>query len=86
MHQIAIRRGHHAYVDADGFGTAEALEFALLQDAQQLALKIERQIADLIQEYGAAIRLFESPNTVLQGAGECAAGMAEKLRFEQVFR
>jgi len=43
------------------------LEFALLSNAQQLALQIERQIADFIQEYGAAVHLFESPDAALQG-------------------
>src|SRR5829696_2847636 len=47
--EILIGCGHHAYTDAPGMRAAQALELLLLQNAQQLRLQFERNIADFIQ-------------------------------------
>jgi hypothetical protein len=40
---------------------ADALVFALLQDAQQLALQVERNLADFVEEDRAAVSELEPP-------------------------
>ena len=41
---------------------ADALDLAFLEDAQQLRLQVERQLADLVQEEGAAVGQLEAPD------------------------
>ncbi len=64
---------------------AEALELSFLQHAQQFALQVGRDFANFITQQRAAIRQFESPHTVLDRSGECAAHMPEKFALEQLF-
>ena len=58
--EIAVGRRHHAHVDLDRLGAADALELALLQHAQQLDLHVERQVADLVEEQRAAVGQLEA--------------------------
>ena len=67
--QIAVGRGDHAHVDFAGLRAADRLELALLQHAQQLALQVERQLADLVEEERAAV-----------GQGEAAVALAASRR------
>ena len=46
----------HPHVDLDLLAAAEALDHPLLQEAQQLGLQAERQVADLVEEQRAAVR------------------------------
>ena len=54
-----MRRDHHADVHRDRPVAADALHLPLFQHAQQLGLHHQRHVADLVQEQGAAVRLFE---------------------------
>src|SRR5580765_1805392 len=47
--EIFVGSGDKSNVDLNGLGTAEPLEFALLDDAEQLDLGLRRQIADLVE-------------------------------------
>ena len=58
----------------------------LLQDAQQLGLERERQLADLVEEQGAAVGLLEQAGLARDGAGEGAALVAEQLALGQRLR
>jgi len=46
-------------------------------NGQQLALKMQRQIADLIEERVAAVRCRDAAAAIAIGAGEGASTMAE---------
>ena len=50
LFEVLIGRRDDARIDLDGLGAADALEGFLLQEAQQLDLQRERQVADLIEE------------------------------------
>ena len=48
-----------------------------LQEAQQRHLDVVRQLADLIQEQGSAMRRFDEPHAFGVCAGECAFAVTE---------
>ena len=62
---------------------SDALHFLVLQNAQQLGLRGQRHIADLIQEQRAAVGVLEQPGLVVGGAGEGALDVAEQFAFKQ---
>jgi hypothetical protein len=77
--------GDDPHVDLDCPAAADALELAFLQNAQQLGLERARDVADFVEEEGAAVRLLEAPLARLDCAGEGAAFVAKEFRFEQSF-
>ena len=58
--EVAVGGGDEAHVDVDGLDAADALELALLQRAQQLHLHLDRDLADLVEEEGAAVGQLEA--------------------------
>jgi hypothetical protein len=82
--EVDVGGGEDADVDPDGAVAADGLEGALLQDAQQLGLGVDRELADLVEQEGAAVGHLEPAGAVLGGPGEGAADVAEQLALEQV--
>ena len=58
----------------------------LLDDPQQFELDVGAQVADFVQEDGAALGQFEAALLALHGPGEGAPFMAEKFALHQGFR
>jgi hypothetical protein len=54
-----LRRTHDADVDGHGLRLAERLRLARFDGAQQLRLKRQRQVEDLVEKQGAAVRSAE---------------------------
>ena len=79
-------RADDAHVDRNLLAPADALDHALLQEAQQLRLQRHRQVADLVQEQRAAVRGLDLAERLLGRAGERALLVAEQLALEQRFR
>src|ERR1700691_2417962 len=69
-----------------GATAAQALEFLLLQDAQQFGLQWGRNIADLVQEQGTFIGQLKAAKLLCDGPGERALFVAKKLAFQEVQR
>ena len=63
---------------------ADALEDALLENAQQLHLHVDAHVADLVQEQRAAVGQLETPNARGQRAREGAFLVTEQLALEQL--
>src|SRR5690606_27025386 len=84
--QFLVGRGNDTDVGADGRAPADGRVLSLLQDAQQPGLRLQRHIADLIEEERAAFRLLEAAGGALLRAGERALLVAEELGFDQVPR
>ena len=82
--QVAVGGADKPDVGALRARVAHRLELALLDDAQQLRLDRERDVADLVEEYAATLRHFEQPALVRDRAREGAFHVAEELAFEQV--
>jgi hypothetical protein len=57
--EVDVGGGEDADVDADGPVAADGLEGALLQDAQELGLGVDGELADLVEEEGAAVGHLE---------------------------
>ena len=55
----------------------------LLQDAQQLRLELERNVADLVEEERSAVGELEPADLLRDRAGERAALVAEELALEK---
>src|SRR5437667_1954650 len=84
--EVAVRRGDEADVDLDRLRTPDPLELLLLQDAQQLRLKLERDLADLVEEQRAAVGHLEAADLLGDGAGEGAPLVPEELALEEAGR
>ena len=59
---------------------ADRAHFAGGEHAVELALGLERQLADLVEQQGAAVGLDQRADLVGEGAGEGALDMAEQDR------
>ena len=81
--QVAVGRRDDAHVDLHRVVAAERLDRPLLQHAQQLGLRRQRQLRDLVQEQRAAVRGLEAALAAVGGAGERAALVPEQLRLDQ---
>ena len=86
LRQVAVGGGDDAHVDLDRALGADRVDLAFLQGAQQLDLHVQRQLADLVQEQGAAVGLLELAQVLVGGAGEAALLVAEQDGFDQVLR
>src|SRR5262245_13880611 len=80
---VLVRRRQQPDVDLDGFRAAEPLELALLQHAQQFDLRVEVDVANLVQKQRAAFGELETSLLALLGAGERTALVAKQLRLDQ---
>ncbi len=79
----AVGGRHEPEVHVDAGAAAQPLHLALLEDAQQLRLRHERQVADLVEEQRAAVGQLDPPEPPLVRAGEGSLLVAEDLGLEQ---
>src|SRR5437016_5657698 len=78
-----VRRGDDPDVAPDRLRAADPLELLLLEHAQELRLEVERQVTDLVEEQGAAVRELETADPSRDGTGEGAALVAEELALQE---
>ena len=69
-----------------GFFRTNRIDLARLQGAQQFDLRVEGQLANLVEEQGAAVGLLELAGPLVDRAGKRAPLVAEQNTFHQVFR
>ena len=79
-----VRRGDQAHVDGDRVLAADALDLLLLDHAQDLGLRLQRHVADLVEEERSAVRLLELPGAPIGRAREGALLVPEELALEEV--
>jgi len=84
LRQHPVGGGDDARIASARRGLTDALIFAVLQHAQQFGLQLQRQLADLVEEQRAALRLLEKSFLRRRGAGERALGVAEQGGFQQI--
>ena len=76
-----VARSH--LVDGQRPLPTEPSHFAAIENAKKLALRLEGQIAHLIEPQGATVCLLEEPGLSLAVVGEGAPLDAEELRFDR---
>ena len=84
VEQVRLDRTDDPQIDPDALVRAQALQGFLLQHAQQFDLLGQGQAFHLVEKQGAAIGVFDAPDTLALSAGKGPAFMAEQLAFEQV--
>src|ERR1041385_3203104 len=84
--QSAVGGRDDPHVDFDRAGIAQSLELAFLDDPEQLGLQLQGHLADLVEQYGAAVGQFEATDLPHIGAGERPLFPAEELAFDEVGR
>src|SRR5208337_2243598 len=86
LFEFLVGGGDAAEVNLDGMRAADALDFAFLEDTQQIGLGFQADVADFIEKDGAALGNFKTALLAVLRAGKRAFFMAEKLAFEERFR
>ena len=81
--EIPVRRRDDPQIDGDGLAAAQALDGALLEEAQDLHLQENGELPDLVEEERPAIGQLELALPLHVGAGERAALMPEQLGLEE---
>ena len=84
--QVAVRGRHHPHVDGQRLHAPDALELPLLDEAQDLALERQRQVADLVEEERAVVGHLGLADLAPAGPGEGPLLVAEQLVLEQGLR
>src|SRR5262249_45221627 len=84
--EVPARRREDPNVDADRLLAADPTELASLDRAEKLGLQRELEIADLVDEERAAVRLLEHADVLLHRTGECSALVSEELRLHHAGR
>ncbi len=84
--QWFVRRRDDAHIHGDRLVAANAFEGARLKDAQNLGLRGQRHVADLIEKDRAAVTLLELADALRGRAGERAPFVAEQFALQQVLR
>src|SRR5262252_1365924 len=86
LEQVAIARGYDLHIDLDLRASTQSTQPAVFDRGQQLRLQAERELADLVEKNGAAVRLLHETAPPRLGVGEGARLVTEQLRLEQVVR
>ena len=81
-----VRRGNDANIHRDRIIAADALDGAVLQHTQNLGLRRQRHVADLVEEQRALVALLKLADALRAGPGERALFVAEQLALEQALR
>jgi hypothetical protein len=84
--EIPVRRCDHPDIDLPCRVGTHALELSVLEDAKQLSLKLNRDLADLVEKQRTAVGGLEASGSVAQRTRERTLHVAEELALEQVCR
>src|SRR5258708_19414284 len=82
--EFNVGSSYDAHVDFQLLSAAETHEFALLNHAQKLGLRLGADGGDFVKKYRALIGDFEESLLGSNRAGERALHMAEELRLQEV--
>jgi hypothetical protein len=81
--QIPIGRGNDTHIDSRGARAAYWFELTLLEHAEQLRLKFQRHVSDLVKKQRSTIRQREAADMRIDGARKGSAFVSEELAFEK---
>src|ERR1700758_3404916 len=81
--KVPVRGGHQPNVDMSRARAAESFKLLLLQNAQELRLKLGRNVCNLIEKKRTLVRQLKSPELLSDRTGKGASFVSEELGFEQ---
>ena len=81
--QVLVRCGSDADVGPDGLRPSHPLELLLLEDAQDLGLRVGAHVSDLVQEDCSLVCQLELPFPLRDGIRESSLLVAEQLAFQE---
>src|SRR6267142_3358212 len=84
--EFAIGGRDQACIGSQCACASQTFELPFLEHAQQLGLKLERDVADLIQKYRSAIGQLKAADALSDRAGKSAFLVSEELAFQQACR
>src|SRR5438552_12762331 len=84
LREIAVGRGHDAYVHPARPRATDAEEGARFEHTQELHLHVWLDLTDLVQEEGAAVGQLDEPGLEADGARERALLVTEELGLEHL--
>src|SRR5439155_20886262 len=84
--ELSVRRCEDANVGRAGAGVADAAKFALLQKAEQLGLRRERHLADLVEKERSSVCGLDQPDPIAVRSGKRSARVAEQLTLHETLR
>ncbi|MEY3458662.1 MAG: hypothetical protein RL215_1819 [Planctomycetota bacterium] len=70
-------------INRQDFRSAETLELTILEEPEEADLCGGCEFADVIEEDGAGVGLFDFAESTMFGAGECSFFMSEEFAFEE---
>jgi hypothetical protein len=82
--EVAVGGRHDPDVDAARDVLTHPPQFPFLDRPQQLGLGARRQLADLVEQQRAGVRLLEDARPLGDGARERAAGVPEQLGLDEI--
>src|SRR5262245_28164391 len=84
--EVRIGRGDDANIDNGRSRLAEWRTLARLDECKQVWLKVDAQLADLVEEECSALRAANQTNVIAVGSCKCSPPMTEQLTLEHVTR
>ena len=84
LFEVRVGGGDDADVDVERARFAERVDLAGLEEAEQLGLQVDVELADLVEEERAVLGGADEAGVIAFGAGEGAAAVAEQLALEQL--
>src|SRR5512143_2026425 len=81
--QVLVGGGDEPDVDLAALVAAHGTDDLVFDDPEQFGLERQAHVADLVEEDGAALGFLEDAFLGGDGAGECAAHVAEQLGLKQ---
>src|SRR5208282_5262531 len=81
LHQVPIGCRYKPDIHFVRATAPETLELLFLQQAQQLRLQRERDVAYFVQEQRALVSHFEAPDSLRDGSSEGALLVTEQFTF-----
>src|SRR5262249_56837343 len=84
LDHVAVGGRDQPEIDLDRPLGPDRVDFAGLQRAQQLDLRFERQLADLVEKQRAAIGLLEFADALVARTGAGALFMPEQTPFTEI--
>ena len=85
VRQVAVGGRDYAEIHVDRLRAAHAHDFALLEHPQQVGLRLEADVGDLVQKHRASGGGFELALLAVLGAGERALLVSEQFALNERF-